>query len=211
MYVKDWINKKNLCIESAVLSMNSKKIDLKTSSYPKQNTFKLRLCIEHIHHGLRLPKFDTDNSLCCGLCHYKKRCDLKIWRMALKNTREPLLCYIKLCASFQSHRWIQTGGIIRKRSIRVKIGDFLSSVTSKFDGRPWKSIGHLFNDASSFVHHFIAVSEFKLKLQSENAQFGSKSVIYCPVWPWNLTDDLEKQLGTPSMLHFIAISEFKLK
>ena len=23
--------------------------------------------------------------------------------------------------------------------------------------------------------------------------FGSKSAIFCPVWPWNLTDDLEKQ------------------
>ena len=29
-------------------------------------------------------------------------CDLRIWRMTLKNNRAPLLCYIKLCASFQS-------------------------------------------------------------------------------------------------------------
>ena len=35
--------------------------------------------------------------------------------------------------------------------------------------------------------------EFKLELLSRNAQFGSKSVIFCPVWHWNLTDDLEKQ------------------
>ena len=40
---------------------------------------------------------------------------------------------------------------------------------------------------------FQAIGEFKLELQSGNAQFGSKSAIYCPVWPWNLTDDLEKQ------------------
>ena len=52
-----------------------------------------------------------------------------------------------------------------------------------------KTKGHLFYVASSFVHHFIAIGEFKLKLQSGNAQFGSKSVIYCPVWSWNLTDD----------------------
>ena len=64
-------------------------------------------------------------------------------------------------------------------------------MTSKFDGWPWKTIGLLFYVASSFVHHFIAISEFKLKLQSGNPKFGSKSVIYCPVWPWNLTDDLE--------------------
>ena len=101
---------------------------------------------------------------------------------------------------------------------------------------------------SSFVHSFKAISEFKLELQSGNAQFCSKSVIFfvpceleiwlttlknnripllcyfklcvsfhsyrstqtgvtvrkrqirvkiddffCPVRPWNLTDDLEKQ------------------
>ena len=56
-----------------------------------------------------------------------------------------------------------------------------------------KTIGHLFYATSSFVHHFIAICEFKLELQSGNAQFGSKSAIYCPVWPWNLTDDLENK------------------
>ena len=112
--------------------------------------------------------------------------------MTLKNNRAPLLCYIKLCASFQSHQWIQTGVTVRKRSIWVKIEDFLSCVTLKFDGWPWKTLGHLCYVASSFVHHFIAISEIKLKLQSGNFQFWSKSAIFCPVWPWNLTDDLEK-------------------
>ena len=120
-------------------------------------------------------------------------CDLQIWWMTLKNNRAHLLCYIKLCGSFESQRWIQTGVTVRKRSIPVKIGNFLSRVTLKFDGWPWKTIGHIFYVASSFVHHFIAIDELKLKFQSGNAQFGSKSAIYCPVWPWNLTDDLEKQ------------------
>ena len=120
-------------------------------------------------------------------------CDLEIWWMTSKNYRATLLHYIKLCASFQSHRWTQTGVTVRKRSIRVKIGDFLSRVTLKFDGWPWKTIGHLSYVASSFVHNFIAIGEFKLMLQSGNAQFGSKSAIYCPAWPWNLTDDLENQ------------------
>ena len=70
---------------------------------------------------------------------------------------------------------------------------FLSLVTLKFDGWPWKTIGHLFYTTSSFVHHFKSIDEFKLELQSGNAQFGSKSAIFCPVWPWNLTDDIEKQ------------------
>ena len=120
-------------------------------------------------------------------------CDLEIWWMTLKNNRAPLLYYIKICASFQSHRWIQTGVTVRKRPIWVKIGDFLSPVTLKFDGWPWKSIGHLFYTTLRFVHHFKAIGEFKLELQSGNAQFGSKSAIFCPLWPWNLMDDLEKQ------------------
>ena len=99
-------------------------------------------------------------------------CDLEIWCMTLKNNRAPLLYYIKLCVSFQIHRWIQTKVTVRKRSIRVKIGDFLSCVTLKFDGWPWKTIEHLFYMTSSFVHHFIPIGEFKFQLQSGNAQFG---------------------------------------
>ena len=104
-------------------------------------------------------------------------CDLEIWWMTLENNRAPLLYYIKLSASFQIHWWIETEVSVRKRSIRVKIGDFLSCVTLKFDGWPSKTIGHLFYVASSFVHHFTAISEFKLELQSGNAHFGSKSMI----------------------------------
>ena len=70
---------------------------------------------------------------------------------------------------------------------------FLSRVTLKFDEWPWKTIGHLFYATSSFVHHFVAIAEFKLELQSGNTQIGSKSAIFLAVWPWNLTDDLEKQ------------------
>ena len=96
----------------------------------------------------------------------------KIWQMTLKNNRAPLLYYIKHCPSYQSHRWIKTWVTVRKRPIRVKIGDFLSCVTLKFDGWCWKTIGHLFCAISRFVYHFIAISEFKLELQSGNAQFG---------------------------------------
>ena len=63
--------------------------------------------------------------------------------------------------------------IVRKRPIWVKIGDVLSRVTLKFDGWPWKTIGHLSFAVSSFVQHFIAISEFKLELLSGNALFGS--------------------------------------
>ena len=47
----------------------------------------------------------------------------------------------------------------------------------KFDGWPWKTIGHLSYPTSSFVHHFIAIGEFDLELQSGNAQSGSNWTI----------------------------------
>ena len=71
--------------------------------------------------------------------------------MTSKNKKTPFLYYIKLCASFQIYWWIQTGVTVRKCSIRVKIGDFLSRVTLKFDGWPWKIIRHLFYTSLSFV------------------------------------------------------------
>ena len=111
----------------------------------------------------------------------------------LEKNRAPLLCYFKLCALFCSHWWIQNWVTVRKRPIWVKFNDFYSCVTLKFDVWPWKTIGHLFYATSSFVHHFVAISEFKLELQSGNAQFGSNSTIFRAVWPWNLTDDLERQ------------------
>ena len=98
--------------------------------------------------------------------------DLKIWWMTWKNNRAPLLYYIKLCAAFQNHWYIQTGVTVWKHSICVKIGDFLSCVTLKIDGWPCKTIGHLSYADSNFVLHFIAIGEFNLELQSGNAQYG---------------------------------------
>ena len=63
--------------------------------------------------------------------------------VAAKNNRAPLQCYFKLCASFRSHWWIQTGVTVRKRPKWVKIDNFFSRVTLKFDGWPSKTIGHL--------------------------------------------------------------------
>ena len=57
---------------------------------------------------------------------------------------------------------------VGKRLIWVKIDDFISQVTLKFDGWPSKTIGHLFYATSSFVQHFVAIGEFKLELQSGN-------------------------------------------
>ena len=120
------------------------------------------------------------------------KCDHEIWRMTSKNNRALLLYYIEFCASFQIHWWIQTGVTAQKHSIRVKIGDISTRVNLKFDGWPWKTIGHLFYTTSSFVHHFKVIGKVKLELQSGNAQFGS-NFFFCPAWPWNFMDNLEQQ------------------
>ena len=75
----------------------------------------------------------------------------------------------------------------------IQIVNFSARVTVKFDGWPCNTIGHLFYATSSFVHHFVAIGEFKLQLQSGNAQSGSNSMIFRAVRPWNLMDDLAKQ------------------
>ena len=137
--------------------------------------------------------------------------DLEIWWMTLENNRAPLLYYIKLCASFQIHRWIETEATVRKHSIRVKIGDFLFCVTLKFDGWPWITIGHLFYTTPSFVHHFKSIGELKLKLQSGNAQFGSSRVTFkFDGWPWKTIGHLF-YVASSFVHHFTAISEFKLE
>ena len=106
---------------------------------------------------------------------------------------------------------IQTGVTVRKRSIRVKIDDVpcdieiwqmtLKNNWAFLDRWHWKTIGHLFYATSNFVHHLVAIGEFKLELQSGNTQFGSKSTIFCAVWPWNLSDDFEKQKANSPYQH----------
>ena len=63
-------------------------------------------------------------------------CDLEIWWMTLENNRASLLCCFKLCATFHSHRWIQTGVTVQKCPIWVKIIDFFSRATLQFDVWP---------------------------------------------------------------------------
>ena len=70
---------------------------------------------------LVLLKFDPNR-------RFFSPCDLEIRWMTSKNNRAPLLYHIKLCVSFQIHRWIQTEVTVRKHSIWVKIGDFFCPV-----------------------------------------------------------------------------------
>ena len=157
-----------------------------------------------------LPKLDSNRWLISP-------CDLGIWWMTSKNNKATLLYYIKLYASFQIHWWIQTGVTFRKCSIWVKIGDFLSRLTLKIDGWPWKTIGPLFYNTSSFVHHFKSIGWVKLELQSGNAQFRSKLAIFLSRmtlkfdgWPWKTIGHLFYTISS-FVQHFKAITIFKLE
>ena len=96
--------------------------------------------------------------------------------------------FVRVTLKFNGWPW-KTGVKVRKRSIRVKTGDYLSPVTWKSDGWPWEIIGHLFYTTSSFVHRLKDMGEFKLELQSGNAQFGSKSgfLVPCDLEIWQMT------------------------
>ena len=71
-----------------------------------------------------------------------------------------------------------------------------------------KTIGHLFHATSSFLHHFVAICEFKLELQSGNAYFGSKSMIFWAVWPYNFTLTL-KNNRAPLLCYFKLCASFR--
>ena len=58
------------------------------------------------------------------------------------------------------------------------------------------------------MHHFIAICEFKLELQSGNSQFGLKLTIFLPVWPWNFTDHLENSRA-PLLIYFKLCASFR--
>ena len=71
-------------------------------------------------------------SIWVKICNFFVSCDLEIWQMTLKNNRAPLLCYLKLCAWFQSHLWIQT-----RVTVQRPLNWVLTSVTLTFDLLTW--------------------------------------------------------------------------
>ena len=97
----------------------------------------------------------------------------------------------------------------------AQIIDFSAHKTLKFDGSPRKTIRHLFFATSSFVHHFVAICEFKQELHSGNTQCRLKSSIFRPMlkfhrWLCNTMGQLF--YATSSFVHhFIAICELRLE
>ena len=127
--------------------------------------------------------------------------------VAAKNNRAPFLYYVKFCASFQSHWLIQTGVTVQKRSIWVKIGIVQSCMTLKFDVWPWKTIRHLCYVTLSFMHHFKAITGFKLELRSGNAQFGLELTFFepCDLVIWQM---ILKGYRAPLLSHIKHCASF---
>ena len=142
-------------------------------------------------------------------------CDLTIWWMTLKIIGQ--LSYIK--PSLVHHHddiikwknfpryWPFVRGIHRSvtRNFDVFFDLRLNKGLSKLSWGWWSE-----TPSSSLWRHRNDLShlgEFKQDLLSRNAQFGSKSAIFCPVWPW-------KKIGhlfytTLSFVHHISHMWFK--
>ena len=102
---------------------------------------------------------------------------------------------------------------VRKLSIWVKIGDFLSRMTLKFDEWPWKTIGYLFYTTLSFVHHFKAMGEFKLEKRSirvKISNFLPRVTFKYDEWPWKSIGYLS-YAASSFVCHFLVIGKFKLE
>ena len=113
-------------------------------------------------------------------------------------------------ASFQTHWWIQTAVTVQKCSIWVKIGDFLSCVTLKFDRWPWKTIGHLFYATSKpSVNSNWSDSPETLN-SAKNQRYLARLTVKFHGWPWKTIGRLFYATSI-IMHHFIAICEFKLE
>ena len=99
--------------------------------------------------------------------------------MTLKNNRAPLPCYFKLCASFCSHWWIQTGVTVRKSPIWVKFYLEIWGITFKNNRTPLLR-------KSSFMHHFIIICEFKLEFtfQKRLSWAVTSVTLNFDFWPW---------------------------
>ena len=148
----------------------------------------IKLCASFHHHSYSLETPNSGQNL-----WFFVQCDLEIWCITLENNMAPLLYFIKLCASLQNHGWIQTGVTVRKCPIPVKMSNFFVPcdleiwwITLEYNRAPFLYYIKL---CASFQSHgwiqtWVTVQKRSIRV---------KLAIFGPVWPWNLTDDLEKQ------------------
>ena len=103
--------------------------------------------------------------------------------MTTKNNRAPFQYYVKLCASFQSHQWRQTG-------LHSANAQFMSKLVICSPMWPWnwwmtlKTTDLLFYTISSFVHHFKAIS-------LTNLSYSLEMINSCQNWWFFIPCDLK--------------------
>ena len=128
---------------------------------------------EGIHVNILLTVAASHVFTCCWIPIFLS----SLIKMAASSIFSRLVCRLKLCIIFLLKSW---GFFANKANLRDLIAatglvillildqiiNFLVCMILKFDRRPWKTIGHLFYATSSFVHHFVAIGQFKLELQS---------------------------------------------
>ena len=110
----------------------------------------------------------------------------------LEKQQASLLCCFKLCASFRSHRLLQTGVTVWKQEICVKISDF-------FPAWPWNLMYDLKQKRAPLLCYFKLCASFR---SHRSIQIGVR-VRKRQLWflvPWNLMDDLESN-RTPLPCH----------
>ena len=148
-----------------------------------------------VHHFKSIGEFQLElqsgNGQLGSKSSFSVPCDLEIWWMTLKNNRAPSLCCFKLCVSFHCHQWILTGVIVKKRPIRVKIDVFVPR-----DFEIWQMT--LKNNTAPPWCHFKLCVSFRSHWWLQTGDTVQKRRILVKiekilsVWPWNLSDDLEK-------------------
>ena len=115
-------------------------------------------------------------------------CDLEIWQMTSKTIGQLFHAY-----SSCVHHFINISAFDRElqpenTQFWSKSMIFFSRVTLKFGQWPWKTKGHLSHSTSSFVHHFIIICQFKLKLtvrKRVNWVLTSVTLTFAfDLWPW---------------------------
>ena len=112
--------------------------------------------------------------------------------------------YAKPCASFQSHKSIQTGVTVRKRSIWVKIVDFLSRATLKNNRAPLLCHELL---CSSFHNHQwtqTVVTVRKRPIRVKIDDFMSRVTLKFDRWPWK-----KKKNRTTLLCYFKPCATFR--
>ena len=119
-------------------------------------------------------------------------CDREIWWMTSKNNRTPLLCYFKLCASFRSHWWIQSGVTVQKRP-RLLRGDQLKGNRCTTQGQENEAIvvrqGARLNVRLQWLYHCTDITWAlrplnNLQLDCLFNSLFSKTVEISSCWPF---------------------------